>query len=131
VADDRALHARARGRGADDRAPHATAALGTAYACTHTVGGRAAGVGRRGALQLGRGEKKSDWAARGEQRLAGRGYQIGPSRERREMGEKWVGGLRRGAKRSTGDGRGVSYFLFSSKLLLNEYFTETKQTHKK
>jgi hypothetical protein len=87
-------------------------------------------VGRGGILQLGRDEKKGGWATRGEQRLAGRGCQIGPSRERREMGEKWVGGLRRRAKRPAGDGRGVSYFLFSSKLLLNEYFMETKQTHK-
>jgi hypothetical protein len=59
-----------------------------------------------------------------------------------EGGRGWLVGPRRGpkearvaprAKRPAGNGGRVlgvfSYFLFSSKLLINEYFTETKQIH--
>jgi hypothetical protein len=118
-------------KAADRLAPHAAAVLGTAHVRTRAVGaGEPLGWTVEAPCSWVAARRRAAGPRGGEQRLAGRGCQIGPSRERREMGEKWVGGLRRGAKRPTGDGRGVSYFLFSSKLLLNEYFTKTKQTHK-
>jgi hypothetical protein len=51
-------------------------------------------------------------------------------REERDGGEMDRWAAPRGQKADRG-WKGGSYFLFSSKLLLNEYFTETKQTHKK
>jgi hypothetical protein len=72
----------------------------------------------------------------------GRAAQNGPRREGEREEGGWLGGPRRGpkearvaprAKRPAGNGGRVlgvfSYFLFSSKLLINEYFTETKQIH--
>jgi hypothetical protein len=92
--------------------------------------GRAAGVGHGGALQLGRGEKKGGWAAWGSKGSRAAAAKSAQAERGERCGEKWVGGLRRGPKGWQGMEGGVSYFLFSSKPLLNEYFTETKQTHK-
>jgi hypothetical protein len=86
-----------------------------------------------GVLHRPRGRGCARWAA---------AAQNGPRREgEREEGGR-LGGPRRGpkearaaprAKRPAGNGGRVlgffSYFLFSSKLLINEYFTETKQIH--
>jgi hypothetical protein len=67
---------------------------------------------------------------RGEERL-GRAPNRPKMREERGGMARWAAPRAKKASREMEGGfGGFFYFLFSSNLLLNEYFTETKQTHK-
>jgi hypothetical protein len=78
---------------------------------------------RRGEERLGR--------TGGEKKLADRVPNRPKTREERGGMARWAAPrAKKSSREMEGGFWGFSYFLFSSNLLLYEYFTETKQTHK-